>query len=47
MGDPEAMQDCTPKLLAPGRLTKPKRRGATAPPLWSPDEPAGAFMVQS
>ena len=39
--------DCTPQLLSPGRLTKPKRVSAKAPPPWSPSNPTVAFMAQS
>jgi hypothetical protein len=39
--------DCTPTLLRPGRLTKPKPTRTKAPPQWSPDSPNGAFTAQS
>lgn len=39
--------DCTPTLLRPGRLIKPKRASTMAPPQKSLDSPDGVFMLQN
>jgi hypothetical protein len=36
--------DCTPTLLKPGRITKPRKPKTDSDKLWSPENPSGGFI---
>jgi hypothetical protein len=37
--------DCTPALLAPGRITRPQGGVDAGAALWSPAAPSGGFIL--